>query len=121
MKPVSKLSTTSLDWKIGSRYKIRSRSVAELLRFHVGSVLFVGKLIAVDWPMERVPAANARLGSNLSSGQRQLVSLARALLCPTNIMVLDEATVSGPLFSKCIYQIAAHIQPHPLQLFRFLC
>lgn len=63
-----------------------------------GEMIFAARFSKADGFIERLPEGYdsllAESGSNLSQGQRQLLSISRAVLADPKILILDEATSS---------------------------
>jgi ABC-type multidrug transport system fused ATPase/permease subunit len=70
----------------------------------------VSKIVGADVFIRRLPAGYDTIvserGSNLSVGQRQLISFARALLVDPPILLLDEATSSVDPYTELMIQDA---------------
>ncbi len=73
-------------------------------------IIEASKVIGADAFFEKLPGAYdfmiTERGSNLSMGQRQLISFVRALVFNPNILILDEATSSIDSDTEAIIQYA---------------
>ena len=94
---------------------IFSGTIADNIRFGrpdaaMSEVAAAGKLANVDAFVEELPAGYdteiLEDGANLSVGQRQLISIARAILADPRILIMDEATSSVDMITEALIQDA---------------
>ena len=94
---------------------IFSGTIADNIRFGrpdaaMAEVTAAGKLANVDAFVKELPAGYdteiLEDGANLSVGQRQLISIARAILADPRILIMDEATSSVDMVTESLIQDA---------------
>lgn len=94
---------------------IFSGTIADNIRFGcpdaaMSEVTAAGKLANVDAFVKELPAGYdteiLEDGANLSVGQRQLISIARAILADPRILIMDEATSSVDMVTESLIQDA---------------
>ena len=92
-----------------------SETVASNIRYNtpdvdMDQVIQAAKTVGAHDFIERLPKGYETVleerGSNLSIGQRQLISFARAIVADTEILVLDEATASIDSYTELMIQKA---------------
>ena len=94
---------------------IFSGTIADNIRFgrpeaSIDEVIEAGRLANVDAFVKELPAGYdteiLEDGANLSVGQRQLISIARAILADPRILIMDEATSSVDMVTESLIQDA---------------
>ncbi len=90
----------TIGWNIGLGRPDASRAEVEAAARAIGAHDFIAAL------PEGYDTDVAKRGGRLSSGQKQLVSFARAFLADPRVLILDEATSSLDLPTECLVQAA---------------